>query len=133
MARNPVFVFGSNLAGIHAGGAARWAYENCGAEWGVGFGLTGTSFAIPTMDWEIEPLPLGDIQKYVRRFLKFAQARQDLTFQLTPIGCGRAGYKAEQVAPLFKDAPPNVLMPDEFLAALGLPRAEERNEGQTSE
>lgn len=118
MARNPVFVFGSNLAGIHGGGAARWAYENRGAEWGVGFGLTGTSFAIPTKDWNIETLPLGEIEKFVRRFLKFARARPDLTFQLTPIGCGHAGYTPEQIAPMFKEAPENVMLPDEFRAVL---------------
>ena len=117
MAR-PVFVFGSNLAGIHGGGAARWAYENCGAEWGVGFGLTGLSFAIPTMDWEIEPLPLSRIEKFVQRFLKFAQARQDLEFELTPIGCGRAGYTPAQIAPLFRNSPANVKLPEEFRAVL---------------
>lgn len=118
MARNPVFVFGSNLAGIHGGGAARWAYENRGAEWGVGFGLTGTSFAIPTMDWDIETLPLREIEKFVRKFLKFANARPDLEFQITPIGCGRAGYTPEQIAPMFRDAPANVIMPEEFRAVL---------------
>ena len=118
MERNPIFVFGSNLAGIHGGGAAKWAYDNRGAEWGVGFGLTGTAFAIPTKDWNIETLPLGEIQKFVRRFLKFAQARSDLTFQLPPIGCGHAGYKPEQIAPMFKDAPANVMLPDEFRAVL---------------
>jgi len=120
MARAPIFVFGSNLAGIHGGGAARWAYENRGAEWGVGFGLTGTSFAIPTMNWDIETLPLRDIEKYVRRFIKFARGRPDLTFELTPIGCGRAGYTPDEIAPLFRDAPENVTLPEEFRPALGL-------------
>lgn len=119
MERNPIFVFGSNLAGIHAGGAARWAHDNRGAEWGVGFGLTGTAFAIPTKDWDIETLPLADIQKYVRRFLKFAAARPDLSFQLTPIGCGHAGYTPADIAPMFAQASENVLLPDEFKAALG--------------
>lgn len=118
MERNPIFVFGSNLAGIHGGGAAKWAYENRGAEWGVGFGLTGTAFAIPTKDWNIETLPLKEIEKFVRRFLKFAQARSDLTLQLTPIGCGHAGYTPVQIAPMFKDAPANVMLPDEFRAVL---------------
>ncbi|PZQ83223.1 MAG: hypothetical protein DI549_08905 [Ancylobacter novellus] len=118
MARAPIFVFGSNLAGIHGAGAARWAYENRGAEWGVGFGLTGMSFAIPTMNWDIEALSLGEIEKYVRRFLKFARGRPDLSFELTPIGCGLAGYQPAQVAPLFRDAPDNVILPEEFRAAL---------------
>lgn len=117
MARS-VFVFGSNMAGIHGGGAARWAHENRGAEWGVGFGLTGTSFAIPTKDWEIETLSLDRIEKFVRKFLKFAAARPDLTFELTPIGCGAAGYTPEQIAPLFRGAPPNVVMPEVFRAVL---------------
>ena len=119
MAR-PVLVFSSNLAGIHNGKAARRAYETRDAEWGVGFGLTGTSFAIPTKDWEIEMLPLDRIEKYVGKFLKFARARPDLSFELTPIGCGPTSYSPEQMAALFSDAPPNVNLPDEFLAVLGL-------------
>ena len=44
-----VFVFGSNLAGMHAGGAARVAYERFGAVMGQGVGMQGQSYAIPTM------------------------------------------------------------------------------------
>ena len=76
------------------------------------------SFAIPTMNWDIEALSLGEIEKYVRRFLKFARGRPDLSFELTPIGCGLAGYQPAQVAPLFRDAPDNVILPEEFRAAL---------------
>lgn len=118
MEHSPIFVFGSNLAGIHGGGAAKWAYENRGAEWGVGFRLTGAAFAIPTKDWNIETLPLKEIEKFVWRLLKFAQARSDLTFQLTAIGCGHAGYTRVQIAPMLKDAPANVVLPDEFRAIL---------------
>jgi len=119
MAR-PVLVFSSNLAGIHTGKAARRAYETRDAEWGVGFGLTGTSFAIPTKDWDIELMPLDQIEKHVHKFIKFAQARPDLSFELTPIGCGPTSYSPEQMAPLFSDAPPNVNLPAEFRAVLGV-------------
>ncbi|MBB3773005.1 hypothetical protein FHS55_003630 [Angulomicrobium tetraedrale] len=117
MAR-PVFVFGSNLSGIHASGAARWAYENRDAEWGAAFGLTGTSFAIPVMDWDIQRLPLKEIRKYVRRFLTFVAARPDLTFELTPIGCAPGGYTPAEIAPLFRDAPANIVLPEEFRTIL---------------
>lgn len=115
---DPVFVFGSNLAGRHGAGAALWARKHRGAAYGVGFGMTGNSFAIPTKDRGIRTLPLHDIARYVDRFIRFAQERGDLTFQLTPIGCGLAGYTPAQVAPMFRNAPPNVMLPDEFRAAL---------------
>lgn len=110
----PVFVFGSNLAGRHGKGAALWARQNRGAVYGVGFGLTGNSFAIPTKNRDLQTLPLDEIARYVERFTRFAMDRKDLTFQLTPIGCGLAGYKPEQIAPMFDGAPSNVILPPEF-------------------
>ena len=114
----PVFVFGSNLAGRHGKGAALWARQHRGAVYGVGLGMTGNSFALPTKDRDLRTLPLDEIRRYVDRFILFASERPDLQFQLTPIGCGLAGYKPEQIAPMFKDAPENVMMPAEFSAAL---------------
>ncbi len=112
--REPVFVFGSNLAGRHGKGAALWAMKNRDAVYGVGEGFRGNSYAIPTKDIAIRTLPLDRIAFYVERFLEFAAANSDLTFQLTPIGCGLAGYKPEQIAPMFASAPPNVMLPPEF-------------------
>jgi hypothetical protein len=109
-----IFVFGSNLAGRHGKGAALFALKERGAKYGQAFGMQGQSFAIPTKNERFRPLPLDEIEYYVRTFLDFARARPDLTFQLTPIGCGLAGFSPEQIAPMFKDHPENVLIPDEF-------------------
>jgi hypothetical protein len=114
----PVFVFGSNLAGRHGKGAALWAAQNRGAVYGVGVGHRGNSYALPTKDMHIKTLPLARIRQYVEDFLAFARANADLSFQLTPIGCGLAGYKPEQIAPMFKGAPPNVILPPEFAQPL---------------
>ncbi len=113
-----IFVFGSNLAGRHGKGAALSAVKEHGAVYGVGEGLRGNSYAIPTKDWHIKTLPLNVIRLGVNRFLECAKARDDLTFRLTPIGCGLAGYKPEQIAPMFRDAPSNVILPDEFVGKL---------------
>ena len=112
----PVFVFGSNLAGRHGKGAALWAKQHRGAIYGQGEGQQGNSYAIPTKDARIKTLPLADIEQAAARFKAFARANPDLTFQLTPIGCGLAGYTPEQIAPMFQDAPSNVQQPDEFKA-----------------
>lgn len=115
----PVFVFGSNLAGRHGAGAARWALANRGAIYGQGIGLQGNSYAIPTKDRNLRVIPLHMIEYQVLAFLTFAHNHPELKFQLTPIGCGLAGYRHDQIAPMFRDAPPNVLLPDEFKAVLG--------------
>lgn len=121
MPGDPVFVFGSNLAGRHGKGAAKWAAQHRGAVYGVGEGFRGNSYAIPTKDIAIKTLPLDRIAFYVDRFKQFAAANSDMIFQLTPIGCGLAGYKPEQIAPMFDDAPPNVILPDEFTAVIEAP------------
>lgn len=94
-----IFVFGSNLAGRHGGGAARAANIKFGAEWGVGVGITGQSYAIPTMQGGVET-----IKPYVDEFIRFAQANPGLKFLVTRIGCGIAGFKDEEIAPLFDKA-----------------------------
>ena len=108
---NEVFVFGSNLAGAHGGGAARVALEKFGAVWGQGVGLQGQSYAIPTMQGGVET-----IKPYVEEFIAFAKAHPEYMFLVTPIGCGIAGFTAEDIAPLFAQAIDieNILLPEEF-------------------
>lgn len=106
---NEIFVFGSNLHGLHAGGAARIAYNKFGAIWGCGFGLQGKSFAIPTMFDEVRR-----IQPYIDEFIIFAEEHPEYKFLVTRIGCGIAGFKDEEIAPLFfraKDLE-NVALPE---------------------
>lgn len=113
-----IFVFGSNLAGRHGKGAALAAKEQYGAIYGQGIGRQGESYAIPTKDENLCVLPLEEIQIYVDRFLEYARTHPELVFELTPIGCGLAGYSAEEIAPMFKDAPDNVIRPLEFESVL---------------
>lgn len=113
-----IFVFGSNLAGRHGKGAAQWARLHRGAIYGQGEGFQGCSYAIPTKDKGLVSLPLGSIAFYVKRFLRFAEDHPTMTFELTPIGCGLAGYSVADIAPMFAKAPPNVLLPEEFKAYL---------------
>jgi len=113
---DPVFVFGSNLAGRHGKGAAKWALENRGAIYGQGVGHQGNSYAIPTKDEKLRTLPLREIATHVEIFKAYAAINSHLIFWVTPIGCGLAGYKPEQIAPMFANAPINCLMPVEFWA-----------------
>lgn len=109
---NEIFVFGSNLAGLHQGGAARFAYTHFGAVWGEGVGLYGQSYAIPTMQGDVETL-----KPYVEDFIDFAKTHPELKFFVTPIGCGIAGFIPEAVAPLFKNAfdIENIILPKRFV------------------
>ena len=109
-----IFVFGSNTAGRHGKGAALAAKRKHGAIDGQGEGLQGTSYAIPTKGAHLQVLGLGQISRHVNRFLVFARNNPNMIFALTPIGCGLAGYKPEEIAPLFADAPANVELPPEF-------------------
>jgi len=102
-----VWVFGSNLAGIHGAGAARVALEHFDAVPGQGVGYHGGSYAIPTKDENIETLPLDVIRGHIAQFITFAYRRRQLNFFVTRIGCGLAGYTDEQIAPMFKSAPAN--------------------------
>ena len=114
--KGEIFVFGSNLAGRHGKGAALFALRNHGAIYGRGEGLQGSSYAIPTKDRNIRTLPLEEIEYAVLRFVAFARKNPSLRFAVTAIGCGLAGYKPSQIQPMFKDAPPNVILPPEFRA-----------------
>ena len=106
-----IFVFGSNLAGMHGGGAARIAVDRFGAIMGQGVGLQGQSYAIPTMQGGV-----NTIQPYVDEFIRFADCHPEMTFLVTRIGCGIAGFRPEQIAPLFAAAVnlPNVHLPLDF-------------------
>lgn len=110
---NEIFVFGSNESGIHGAGAARMALS-FGAKMGHGFGPSGSTFAIPTKDWNIETLPIPHIAPYVTRFLEYTKNKPNLIFLVTKIGCGLAGHTIETIAPLFKGHPSNVILPEEF-------------------
>ena len=111
-----VFVFGSNLAGMHGGGAARVAFQRFGAVMGCGVGLRGRSYAIPTMQGGVET-----IKPYVDDFIAFAKEHKDLFFYVTRIGCGIAGFTDDEIAPLFADALSldNVCLPESFVKSLG--------------
>lgn len=106
-----IFVFGSNLEGIHAGGAAKVALEKFGAKMGCGVGIQGQSYAIPTMQGGIET-----IKPYVDNFIDLAYEWDQNTFYVTRIGCGIAGFKDEEIAPLFDRAYDlyNVRLPESF-------------------
>ena len=112
---NEIFVFGSNLAGAHGGGAARLAYERFGAIMGQGVGLQGQSYAIPTMQGGVDT-----IRPYVDEFIAFAKQHPEMTFLVTKIGCGIAGFRVEEIAPLFANAVEveNIHLPQDFWESL---------------
>ena len=109
---NEIFVFGSNLAGAHGGGAARVAFKYFGAVMGQGVGLQGQSYAIPTMQGGVET-----IKPYVDEFIQFAVEHPEYIFLVTRIGCGIAGFWPDEIAPLFIDALDieNVILPKDFV------------------
>ena len=110
-----VFVFGSNLAGMHGGGAAYIAFRQFGAVMGCGVGLRGQSYAIPTMQGGVET-----IRPYVNDFIAFAKEHPGLFFYVTRIGCGIAGFRDNEIAPLFSEAVnvPNICLPERFVREL---------------
>lgn len=115
LADDEIFVFGSNLEGLHGGGAALLAYERFGAVWGQGAGLQGKSYGIPTMHGGIDT-----IAPYVDEFIAFAREHRELKFFVTEIGCGIAGFTVGEMAPLFKDAmdEENIYLPQRFIDIL---------------
>ncbi len=110
-----IFVFGSNLAGMHGGGAAYVAFQKFGAVMGCGVGLRGQSYAIPTMQGGVET-----IKPYIDEFIEYAKSRPDLFFYVTRIGCGIAGFRDKDIAPLFKDAAgvENICLPKSFVSLI---------------
>lgn len=113
--KDEIFVFGSNLEGLHLGGAARTALEKFGAKMGQGVGLQGQSYAIPTMQGGVET-----IKPYVDEFIDLAREWDQTTFYITRIGCGIAGFTDEEIAPLFADAMDlyNVRLPESFVKVI---------------
>ena len=123
LADGEIFVFGSNFQGRHMGGAARVAMDKFGAVWGIGEGLQGKTYAIPTMEG------LDNLKPAVQRFTSFARQHKELKFFVTAIGCGIAGYQADEIAPMFLDAAylPNVYLPLSFWKIImHIPRSDER-------
>lgn len=108
---NEIFVFGSNLEGSHGGGAAKTAHNKFGAIWGQGVGLQGSSYGIPTMHGGIE-----EISPYIDEFINFAIDNPKLTFLVTRVGCGIAGFHDAEIAPLFARAADisNIYLPESF-------------------
>ena len=108
---NEIFVFGSNVAGVHNGGAAGYAKNHFGAIDGQAEGLQGQSYAIPT-----DGVSEKELYQAICRFCDFASSRPELTFYVTAVGCGNAGFSPYTVAPMFRDAVKlkNVKLPIEF-------------------
>lgn len=111
LAPGEIFVFGSNLEGAHGGGAARLAWKKWGAVWGQGTGLQGQTYGIPTMHGGPEA-----IRPYVEEFIRFASSHPQMTFLVTEVGCGIAGFTPAEIAPLFANAVdvPNIHLPRRF-------------------
>jgi len=112
-----IFVFGSNKAGIHGAGAALYAHHHYGAEWGVGEGLTGESYALPTLDGNLNKMPLDELYKSIKRFCEHAKNNPDLEYMLTPIGTGLAGYSMDTVKAMLKKCgiPKNVYLHNNWI------------------
>lgn len=112
-----IFVYGANEKGIHGAGAAKFAKEHHGAIMGR-YGYAGNSYGIPTKETPYKTLPLNRIQGHVNTFLQFVEEHPEMTFTLTPIGCGYAGYKPKDIAPMFVRCYigdyPNIVLPEEF-------------------
>lgn len=127
--RNEVFVFGSNEKGLHGAGAAFLAWKKFGAALNQGYGPSGNTFAIPSKDWNVQTLSVADIKPYVDRFIAYTKTHlaAGWKFYVTQIGCGLAGYKPEDIAPLFAECKyiKNVYLPDAFWDVIGDPDAEE--------
>ena len=122
LAKNEIFVFGSNAKGLHHGGAAKTATEKFGAIMGQGHGLQGKSYAINSMSG------LSDMTEEIKAFCEFARNKPEKHFLVTPIGCGIAGYRPEEIAPLFKECKDlsNVSLPASFWKVLGYPQSKSK-------
>jgi hypothetical protein len=116
LGQGQIFVFGSNLSGRHGKGAAKTAL-GWGAKWGQGAGLQGRTYGIPTKDASIRrTLTVTEIKPFVDEFIEFAKNNPNLIFLVTEIGCGLAGHKQKDIAPLFVNAVDveNIHLPEKF-------------------
>lgn len=112
---NEYFVFGSNTDGRHGAGAAKLAAKKFGARWGIGEGITGKSYALPTVGRNLSRMSLERIKKHVDVFLQCAKEHPDKIFLVTQVGCGLAGYQPKDIAPMFEERTDNVIIPREFV------------------
>ena len=111
---NQIFVFGSNKMGRHGAGAALQAHTQFGAEYYVGEGLTGQCYALPTLDAKLRKLSYSDLVLRIDNFIYTAEQHPELTFLLTKVGCGLAGYDEDYIKNIFRKMtiPANVVMPE---------------------
>lgn len=116
---NHVFVFGSNLSGIHGAGSAKLAHAKFGAVWGKGNGYYGNSYALPTKGYNITFMDIATVKRYVNEFIQFASNNMDKTFKVTQVGCGLAGFNKKDIASLFKNAPSNCYFDTQWKEILG--------------
>lgn len=112
--KNELFVFGSNLSGSHGGGAAKKAYIDFGAEWGISRGRTGQCYAFPTLDENLEKLSDEQLKKEVSYLYEYCEGNKDTKFILTAVGTGIAGFSIEYMKSLFVNPPKNIILPKEF-------------------
>ena len=112
---NEVIIFGSNLAGAHAGGAARQAHKDFGAEWGVFEGMIGKTYAFPTLDSDYNKLTVDQLESSRDRLYETANQNPDKTFLLTKVGCGIAGFEESEMRALFRYPPSNITLPEDWL------------------
>lgn len=111
---NQIFVFGSNMAGQHLGGAARQAHEQFGAEMGIGEGITGQCYAFPTLERDFNKREIRSLEASRDRLYSTCRSLPEKEFLLTKVGCGIAGYPEEEMKNLFVDAPKNLILPEEW-------------------
>lgn len=114
-----IFVFGSNLDGIHGKGAALYARKYLDAEIGIGEGITGKCYALPTKGHRLSNMTVAQIKDHVDRFIEFANYNKHLVFKVTQVGCGLGGHSAKDIAPLFLNAPKNCYFDKEWSKYLG--------------
>lgn len=111
---NQIFVFGSNVNGEHLGGAAKQAYKDFGATWGIGEGISGHSYAFPTLDRKMKPRSILNLKESVKKLYSMCELFNHCEFLLTKVGCGIAGYKEKFMKSLFKNPPNNLILPEDW-------------------
>ena len=114
-----IWVFGSNLGGIHGAGAALVARKQYGAQFGKGKGMTGQSYAIPTKDEYLCSLRLETVRQHVQDFVDYTKANPDKRFWVTAVGCGLAGFHEDEIAPMFEGCGSNCSFPHTWVKQLG--------------